>query len=236
MKKSKTVSGPVLEQQIHAEFLHYAMCHNAKILGYPPVVAGGSRANTLHYIANDMPVHPGELVLVDAGVEHHGYCGDITRTFPVSGKFTDAQRELYEIVLRTNERCLERLRLRRSIGPITLNGLHEYSLQVMAEQLEKSANLNVRRLRRDLYPHHVGHYLGIDIHDTPTASKSVPLQEGMIITVEPGLYFPFDNDLPQRFRGIGIRIEDNVLLTEDGAEVLTSRAPKTVNEIEDIMK
>lgn len=223
------------EQLIHAEFNLYALAHGAKILGYPPVVAGGSRANTLHYIANDMLVNPGELVLVDAGVEYHGYCGDITRTFPITGKFTEAQRELYEVVLNTNERCLERLQHRRSFSPMSLHDLHEFSCRVMVEEAAK-LGIDGKFVRGRLYPHHVSHYLGLDVHDTPTSSKSSPLSEGMILTIEPGIYVPYDRDFPEKYRGIGIRVEDNVLLTTEGAEVLTSRAPKTIKEIEETMK
>lgn len=234
MKNVKCHGEAVSEHVIHAEFQASALYQGAKILAYPPVVAGGSRANTLHYVNNDMMINKNELVLVDAGAEYQGYCGDITRTYPVSGKFSEAQRELYEVVLQTNEKCLQRLAERKSTSPISLNDLHEYSVQVMQEGLEK-LSIDPKLVRGQLYPHHVGHFLGLDVHDTATSSKYHPLREGMVITVEPGIYVPFDNRFPKRYQGIGIRVEDDVLLTPEGAEVLTSEAPKTVREIEEAM-
>ena len=175
----------------------------------------------------------GELVLVDAGAEYHGYCGDITRTYPVSGKFSEAQRELYEVVLDTNVQCIELLATRKASSPVSLNDLHLFSLRIMQEGLSK-LGLDPRKVNV-LYPHHVSHFLGLDVHDTSSALKTGPLTEGMIITVEPGLYVPFDSSFPEKYRGIGIRVEDNLFLTDNGVEVLTSDAPKTVAAIEELM-
>ncbi|KAK2566051.1 Xaa-Pro aminopeptidase 3 [Acropora cervicornis] len=210
----------------------------AERLAYPPVVASGTLANTLHYINNTQVLRDGELVLMDAGSEFHGYSSDITRTWPVSGKFTDPQRELYELVLRVQKKCL-----RICQKDASLDYLHHAMLLLLGEELIQidllPRNLTESELKKraaEFCPHHLGHYLGMDTHDTHMVSRGLGLHPGMVITVEPGIYISEQNDkVPERYRGIGIRIEDDVLITENGAEILTAECPKEVEEIERLM-
>lgn len=209
----------------------------ASSLAFPPVVAGGNRANTLHYIRNDAVVKDGELVLMDAGAEYIGYCGDISRTWPVNGRFSPPQALLYGAVLRVQEHCIKAC---RADGEMTLLKLHSLSLKLMGDELTAlgviptslSNEAKVRHVRK-YYPHSIGHYLGMDVHDTSTHSLSAAFVPGMVVTVEPGLYIAEDAlDAPERFRGIGIRIEDDVLITADGPCNLTERCPKSVRDVE----
>ncbi|XP_070552673.1 xaa-Pro aminopeptidase 3-like [Ptychodera flava] len=227
------------ESDIYARIDYECRIHGAEFLAYPPVVAGGNRANILHYVNNNQIVKPDELILMDAGCEYHGYASDITRTWPVSGKFTPPQRTLYEVVLDVQMKCLEMC----SLPNITLDqiynsmlkmlGCHLQDLGILSRQLDEMDTL---KHASKYCPHHVGHYLGMDTHDTPRVPRSVNLQPGMVITVEPGVYIPLsDTNAPSEYRGIGIRIEDDVLITKDGtAEILTSQCPKQVKDIENL--
>jgi len=194
-------------------------------MAYPCVVAGGINANTLHYITNDDVLKDGTLVLVDAGGEYEGYASDITRTWPVNGKFTQPQLELYTAVLRANEYCIQRCHLKYDLS---LSGIMEDAEAVLSEELNKlgfSKHLQKDGLSR-FFPHSIGHQLGMDVHDVKSVAPDVKLQPGMIVTIEPGIYIPDDPDIPEKYRGIGIRVEDNVLITESEPDVLTKRAPK----------
>lgn len=212
-------------------------------LGYETIAAAGNHANTLHWIRNDGEVRPGELVLVDAGVEVESlYTADITRTLPVDGRFTDAQREVYQAVLDACEAALTRARGKGT----RFRDVHTAAMEVIAARLEAWGMLPVTaaeslepegQYHRRWMVHGTSHHLGIDVHDCAQARRDLyldaELQPGMIFTIEPGLYFRADDlAVPERFRGIGVRIEDDVLVTDDGAVRLSEDIPRTVADVE----
>jgi intermediate cleaving peptidase 55 len=215
-----------------ADFLEYRF----KRLGlsgsaYIPVVAGGRNALTIHYVRNDAIFGDGDTVLVDAGGEYGGYVADITRTFPTwhKARFSEAQRELYEAVLGVQRRCVAGCTVKRGVS---LDGLHGMAEEGLREAL-KGLGFDVRgRNMEVLFPHHVGHYVGLDVHDTPGWSRRDTLQAGQAVTVEPGVYVPDDDRWPERFRGVGVRIEDCVVVGSEDPLVLTAEAPKEVVDIE----
>ncbi|XP_066530359.1 xaa-Pro aminopeptidase 3 isoform X2 [Hoplias malabaricus] len=222
--------------RITAQFDFECRAHGANFLAYPPVVAGGNRANTLHYINNNQIIKDGEMVLLDGGCEYYGYVSDVTRTWPVNGKFSGAQQEIYEAVLEVQQACLSLC----SPG-VSLDHVYSTMLSLLAKQLRElrilphsTNDADATKAARRYCPHHVGHYLGMDVHDTPELSRSQPLKPGMAITIEPGLYFSENDELcPERFRGLGVRIEDDVVISEYGPPlVLSEHAPKTVLEVE----
>ncbi|CAH1776311.1 unnamed protein product, partial [Owenia fusiformis] len=229
----------VNEAHLYAKMEVECRMRGADFLAYPPVVAGGNRANTIHYIANNQLIDGTEMVLMDAGCELHGYTSDITRTWPVSGTFTDAQREVYEAVLEVQLACIKLCKVGCKLDDMFRAMVHMIGKQLIRLGIvpESTSDSEIYKLARDICPHHVSHYLGMDVHDTPSVSRSLAIQPGTIITVEPGMYFPKDNTkIPERFRGIGIRIEDDVLITEEGPDVLTHNCPKTIGAIEHVMK
>ncbi|KAI9190496.1 aminopeptidase [Blastocladiella emersonii ATCC 22665] len=200
----------------------------AKGHAYVPVVAGGSNACILHYVNNDMPLPHNGLVLVDAGCQYAGYASDISRTFPVARKFTDPQRELYQAVLNVQEQIISMIST-----AVSLDDLHYRLISLMTAELKSLGfDVNNQIVSRELYYHHLGHYLGADVHDTPSVSRAQPLQPGNVITIEPGVYVSPNPRWPARFHGIGIRIEDDVHVTPTGPHVLTALAPKSIADIE----
>ncbi|KAK7939406.1 hypothetical protein WMY93_002732 [Mugilogobius chulae] len=225
-KKTMALSqGDIDEALLFAKFEFENRLHGANFLAYPPVVAGGNRANTLHYINNNQIIKDGEMVLLDGGCEYFGYVSDITRTWPVNGKFTPAQAELYEAVLEVQRSCLALC----SPG-ISLDHIYSTMLALLGRQLKRlgiiktsTSEADMLKAARRYCPHHVGHYLGMDVHDTPELSRSQPLQPGMAVTIEPGLYICEDNDeAPRHFRGLGIRIEDDVVIRNKGNPLILS--------------
>jgi len=243
-RKRITKNLPVLEQQIWAKIDYECRLNGAERLAYPPVVASGGRANIIHYVFNNHPCGEDEMVLVDAGCEFYGYCSDITRTWPVSGSFSnDRQRSLYEMVLSVQTELIRRVepgntleRLFKTMGPLMIAGLQE--LGILNKSLDVHS-LGATELALRFCPHHVSHYLGMDVHDTPSVERNEVLKPGMVITVEPGVYFSSTSSQKElltkvglEFDGIGIRIEDDVLVTPDGNDVLTSVCPKVIEEIE----
>ncbi|KAK3728244.1 hypothetical protein QZH41_019620 [Actinostola sp. cb2023] len=242
------------ESHLHTTMEYECRIQGAERLSYPPVVAGGSLANTLHYINNTQLLRDGDLVLMDAGCEYHGYASDITRTWPVNGTFSETQRQLYDIVLRVQKKCLSLCR-----KDVTLDFIHHAMLTFLGEELisnrfrmsgkptARSYEIGIlskdltdaekKKAASDYCPHHVSHYLGMDTHDTHLVSRGLGLQPGMIVTIEPGLYIPGNaKNVPKRFHGIGIRIEDDVLITENGHEILSEECPKEPEEIEKLMQ
>lgn len=201
---------------------------------YVPVVAGGPNALSIHYTRNDDVFYDNELVLVDAGGKLGNYRADISRTWPVNGKFTDAQKDLYQAVLNVNKRCIN---LCKTSEAKSLHDIHLDSVNFLHEELRQLPGL--LELRHwdvtKLYPHYIGHNLGLDVHDVPSASRSAPLIANQVITIEPGVYFPEnDTNYPEHYRGIGIRIEDNVAVGKDTFTVLTAEAAKEIVDIENI--
>jgi intermediate cleaving peptidase 55 len=217
------------EADLHA-FLDYQFRINGcEMSAYLPVVASGSHALTIHYTRNDDVLRNGELVLVDAGGKFGGYCADISRTWPVDGKFSGPQRDLYQAVLNVNKACID---LCVASNGLSLSDIHRKSEDLLYTEL-LNAGMNISRSQlRELYPHYIGHNLGIDVHDLKTASTLDPLKPNQVVTIEPGVYVPQTDQWPKHFQGIGIRIEDNVVVGESSVEVLTVDAYKEINEIE----
>ncbi|CAN5613363.1 aminopeptidase P N-terminal domain-containing protein [soil metagenome] len=205
---------------------------------YPSIVASGPGATVLHYVANDRRARDGELVLIDAGAEVGMYAGDISRTFPISGRFTPAQRRLYEIVLAAENAAIAEVRPGAAVTAphdAAVRTLVEGMLEVGLLEGDPDKLIEEEKHKR-YFMHNSSHWLGLDVHDVglyKRAGEPVPLQPGMVLTIEPGLYIPAsDTDAPEEFRGIGIRIEDDVAVTDTGYELLTRDVPVEVEEIE----
>ena len=225
-----------LEAHIQFEFAK----HGARQPAYTTIVGGGENACILHYTQNNQVLNAGELVLIDAGGELEGYAGDITRTFPVNGSFTDDQAALYQIVLNAQMAAIELLQpntliadANHAVIEIITQGLIDLGVLTgcLADNID---NLTYRQY----FMHGLGHYLGLDVHDVGAYSiggKACPLQPGMVMTVEPGVYIAPGSPCPARFHGIGIRIEDNIVITSSGNRVLTDDVPKTIVAIEALM-
>jgi Xaa-Pro aminopeptidase len=229
------------EYEIEAELLHEFRCNGAQAPAYTSIVAGGANACVLHYIGNDAPLKHGDLLLIDAACELDGYAADITRTFPVNGHFSAAQRDVYEMVLAAQAAAIAVARPGNH-----WNEPHDAALRVIAQGLidfklcsgSVEEVLEAESYKR-FYMHRTGHWLGMDVHDVGAykiADKWRALQPGMVFTVEPGCYIRAAEDIPEAFWNIGIRIEDDVAITAQGCEVLTAAVPKSVAEIEEIMR
>ncbi|WP_313277859.1 Xaa-Pro aminopeptidase [Kosakonia cowanii] len=229
----------MFEYQLEGEIQHEFNRHGARFPSYNTIVGAGENGCILHYTENESEMRAGDLVLIDAGCEYKGYAGDITRTFPVSGKFTPAQREIYDIVLASLERALELFRPGTSIQEVTgevvrimVSGLVKLGILQgdVDELIAKSAH-------RAFFMHGLSHWLGLDVHDVGVygQDRSRELAHGMVLTVEPGLYIAPDADVPEKYRGIGIRIEDDIVITDNGNENLTASVVKKADEIEALM-
>ena len=229
------------EYQIEAELLHEFCSHGARHPAYTSIVAGGKNACVLHYVGNNARLRNGDLLLIDAGCEFGGYAADITRTFPVNGKFSAAQKDVYEIVLAAQTAAISSTKPKKS-----WNAPHEAALRVLAQGFidlklckgSLDAVLENESYKR-FYMHRTGHWLGMDVHDVgdyKVDGKWRKLEPGMSLTVEPGCYIRPARNVPKALWNIGIRIEDDVVITEKGNKVLTEAAPKTVAEIEELMK
>jgi Xaa-Pro aminopeptidase len=208
---------------------------------YTSIVGAGANATVLHYINNDGELRDGELLLVDAGAEYKGYASDITRTFPISGRYSQGQREIYDLVLKAQMACVEMVR-----PGTTHEQLKQHSIEVLTEGMVELGLLKgspdeliKEKKHEQFYMHGLGHMLGIDVHDVGVYyqdKKSRPLEPGVVMTVEPGIYVaPNTKDIPEKYLGIGVRIEDDVLCTNNGPRVLTSKVPKQAEEIETLM-
>lgn len=233
--------GGVLERDIAAVIEYSFARRGAERAAFPPVVAGGANATVLHYMANAQRVREGELVMVDAGCEMHGYVSDVSRTWPVSGRFSPAQRDLYTLVLDVHKRLLG-----HSIVGVSLDSLHVQCATELTRGLLDLGFMRGSSLSNALesgaylryFPHAAGHYLGMDVHDTHAVAKSIPLRPGMAITMEPGLYVPVgDRDAPEAFHGIGIRVEDDLIISSDDLlpVVLSKDAVKEIDDIEHLV-
>ncbi len=230
------------EYQMESEIIHEFMQHGLRFVAYPSIVAGGKNACVLHYVENKDKLKKSDLLLIDAGVECDHYASDITRTFPVSGKFSMAQKKLYQLVLDAQYAALEQIR-----PGIPWNKAHDASVKVITQGLVELGLLKgrVSKLIKDekykqFYMHRIGHWLGMDVHDVGNYKLDDEwrlLEPGMVLTIEPGLYIPKDcTTVEAKWRGIGIRIEDDVLVTEQGHEVLTQHLVKEIDEIESLMQ
>jgi len=232
------------EYQVESLVESYMRDRGATGIAYNSIVGGGENATILHYVENNRPLKDGDLILIDAGAEYKGYAADITRTFPINGKYSDAQREVYDVVLDVQMQCIEATKTGN-----TVRKRQELSIELLTEGMKKlgllkgkTSDLIKKKSYMKYYMHGVGHYLGLDVHDAgryftdQEAKHSRPFAPGMVLTVEPGLYIPPDDkSAPAKYRGIGVRIEDDVLVTEEGNRNLTSKVPKDPEEIEAIM-
>jgi Xaa-Pro aminopeptidase len=228
------------EFEIMADLMHEFRSSNADT-SYQPIVGGGENSCILHYRENDQPLHDGDLLLIDAGCEYQCYASDITRTFPVNGRFTPEQRAVYEIVLEANLAAIEKVRPGNH-----WNDPHDAAVRVVTQGLVKlgllkgrPAALEREGAHRRFFMHRTGHWLGMDVHDVgdyKVGGEWRVFEPGMVLTIEPGIYIPASlRGVPRRFRNIGIRIEDDVVVTRRAAEVMTARAPKDADEIEAVM-
>lgn len=232
------------ESNVESIIEHYFRMNGAAGVSYNSIIGGGANATILHYVENNAPLRDGDLLLIDAGANYKGYASDITRTFPVSGRFTKAQRDIYDIVLDVEIKCLEATRT-----GTTIKERQKLSIELLTEGMKelgllkgKTKDLIKKKAYEKYYMHGVGHYLGLDVHDAGRyftdhrAKDSRPFAPGMVLTVEPGIYVPVDaKDAPAKYRGIGVRIEDDVLVTGDGNVNLTAKVPKQAEEIEELM-
>ena len=239
IKAMQTTRPNRFEYEIESDILHEFNRHCARFPSYNSIVAGGNNACILHYTENDRPLNDGDLVLIDAGCEFAMYAGDITRTFPVNGKFSQPQREIYELVLKAQKRAIELL--------IPGNSIKQANDEVIRIKTQGLVDLGIlkgdvdtlieQQAYRQFYMHGLGHWLGLDVHDVGSygQDKQRILEIGMVITVEPGIYIAEDADVPEQYKGIGVRIEDNLLMTEYGNKILTAAAPKEIADIENLM-
>ena len=232
------------ESQLEAELTYEFMKQGASAAAYPSIVGGGNNACVMHYIDNQASLKKHDLVLIDAGCEYEHYAADLTRTFPVSGKFSAPQRAIYDIVLQANLDAIAQCRPGNHF-----NAPHEAALHTMAQGLVELGLLqgDVETLLaeqdeiKDFCPHKTSHWLGIDVHDVGDYridGEWRELEPGMVLTIEPGIYIPRNETtehLPAKYRGIGVRVEDDVLITRSGCEVLTEAAPKQADAIEALM-
>ena len=231
----------VHEYELEAELLYAFTRNGSRAPAYSSIVAAGNNACILHYNTNNAAIKEGDLVLIDAGCEYEYYASDITRTFPASGKFSDEQKAIYEIVLKAQEAAIEEIR-----PGVLWDAPHNASVKVITQGLIKLGLLKGKLSQlikteayKAFYMHRVGHWIGMDVHDVGDYKIDGAwrmLEAGMVTTIEPGIYIAPDNTgVPEQWRGIGVRIEDDVLVTKSGYRILSTGVPKTVSEIEAFM-
>lgn len=236
----KSVEPGMYEYEVQAAIEH-TFLKNGASAAFATIAGAGANATCLHYDTNNCMIKDGDLILVDAGADYKHYSGDITRTFPANGKFSAIQRDLYSIVLNANTAAVEAIK----VG-VKMDEYHKKAVQVIVDGLMDMGLLKGEREKileekeyTEFYMHNTGHWIGLDTHDVgrrKTDDEVRPFEPGMIVTVEPGLYIAADmEDVDEKYRGIGIRIEDDVLITKDGTEVLTEKAPKKIEDIEALM-
>ena len=236
----KSVKGIDSEQHIESLYCNEFSKRGGRFQAYTPIVAGGENACTLHYVENNQNLKKSDLLLVDAGCEYEMYASDITRTFPVSGKFSDEQLKIYEIVLEAMNAAIDQVKPGNDIMQpqeiserVITEGLIRIGLlEGDPEELHKSGAF------KEFYMHKIGHWLGLDVHDAGDymeGDEYMKFKPGMITTIEPGIYISSSMDVDDKWKGIGVRIEDDILVTKDGNENLTSKVPSDPKEIESLM-
>lgn len=232
------------EYQLEAEILHECAYRGARHQAYSPIVGGGVNGCVLHYVDNAAPLDDGDLVLIDAGCEYNYYASDITRTFPVGGRFSEAQKEIYELVLEAQKAAIKKVKPGNHWDDPHQAAVRTLTKGLVELKVLKGTTRSVNKLIREeqykpFYMHKTGHWLGMDVHDVGDYKIDGEwrlLEPSMCLTVEPGLYVPPDvKGAAKRWAGIGIRIEDDVAVTKDGCEVMSAEVPKTVAEIEQQM-
>lgn len=242
VKAMQTCKAGMYEFQIEANIVHHFMQNGLRAVAYPSIVAAGKNACILHYTENTDKLKNGDLLLIDAGAECDHYAADITRTFPISGRFTEAQSQLYQLVLDAQSAAIEQVK-----PGVPWHHAHDASVEVLTKGLValgllegKVKTLIKKEKFKQFYMHRIGHWLGMDVHDVgdyKVDQKWRLLEPGMVLTIEPGLYIQHDcTSVDEKWRGIGIRIEDDLLVTEHGHEILTAGVPKTISDIEALMR
>ena len=236
----KFVKPGMTEQEMEAFYLYEFAKRGGRFSAYTPIVAGGENACVLHYVENSKPLLDGDLLLVDAGCEYDFYASDITRTFPVSGKFTDAQLAIYEVVLEAESKAIAAVSVNNNVmdaqiisEKVVTQGLID--LGILTGSLD---DLHATGAFKEFYMHKIGHWLGIDVHDAGDYMEDdqfMQFKPGMVTTIEPGIYIPSSANVDDKWKGIGIRIEDDILVTPDGNENLTEFVPSDPKEIEALM-
>ena len=237
----KFVKPQMYEYELEAEILHEFMSHGIRSPAYQSIVAAGKNACTLHYVDNNSKIQDGDLILIDAGCELESYASDISRTFPANGKFSKIQKDFYQLVLEAQSAALSRISSNHH-----WNEPHEAALSVLIDGFKdfglcqgSHQEIYETGAYKEFYMHRTGHWLGLDVHDAGdykmTAKEWKQFQPGMTLTVEPGCYIRPSANIPKEFWNIGIRIEDDVLVTQNGYEVLTQDSPKTIESIEALM-
>jgi Xaa-Pro aminopeptidase len=231
----------VSERQVQGVLAHSFFMQGATREGYNYIVASGSSSTTLHYNFNDQTCKDKDLLLIDAGAEFNYFTGDITRTFPVNGKFTEEQALVYQSVLNVQKTIIDMIRpglVFKQLQDTTISLLVDAMLTLGLMSGRKEDIISSQQFKR-FYPHGVSHWLGMDVHDAGLyvqKGESRLLETNMCFTVEPGLYIRTDDEtVPKKFRGIGIRIEDDIRVTSNGCEVMTSSAPKEISDLEKII-
>lgn len=242
VKAMQVCKAGLYEYQVEAELVHHFMQTGLRSVAYPSIVAGGYNACVLHYTENADKLRAGDLLLIDAGAECDHYAADITRTFPVSGRFSAPQKQLYQLVLDAQSAAMDQIK-----PGLSWHLAHDAAVEVLTKGLVdlgllkgKVKALIKKGKFKQFYMHRTGHWLGMDVHDVgdyKVDQKWRLLEPGMVLTVEPGLYIPADcTSVDEKWRGIGIRIEDDVLVTKHGHEILTRSVPKTIPDIEALMQ
>lgn len=239
----KYIKPGMTEREVHGYFIYQIMKRGAFREGYNGIFAGGPNATTLHYVFNDQPLKAGELLLVDAAGEYNYFTSDITRTYPIGGRFNEEQAEVYEGVLKIQKNLIEMVK-----PGLAFQTLQDTAISQLTELILELGLLTGRKddiikslEYKKYYPHGVGHFLGMDVHDSgmyfsKKDSEPRQIEENMVFTIEPGIYIPYsDQTVAEEYRGIGVRIEDNIRVTSNGYEVLTSKAPKEIAELEKII-
>ncbi len=240
IKAMEFVRDGVWEYQLQSVIEHHFVQEGAKGPAYPSIVGSGANATILHYTENNMQVRDGDLVLIDAGCEYQYYAADITRTFPVSGEFTNPQRELYSLVLEAQKLALSEVK-----PGSNLEHIHQVAVRKLVEGMLDLSILEgdpdkiiEEKEYKTYYMHGTSHWLGIDVHDAGRKIKQdgtpVSLEPGMVFTVEPGLYISPNSNAPDKYKGIGIRIEDDILVTKEGFENLSDLVPTSIERIEEL--
>lgn len=230
------------EYELQAKIEHIFKKNGAYSDAYTTIVASGNNANTLHYIQNSKKMKNGDLVLIDAGCEYDYYASDITRTIPVGKKFTKAQKEIYNLVLNTQLKIIDMIKpkVKRSSLQEKAEILLVKGLKRLGILRGKTKEIIEQKKHKKYYPHGIGHWMGLDVHDTvPYRYKNkeeIALQKGMVLTIEPGIYIDKnDKSVPKKYRGIGVRIEDNIVVIKDGYKNLSSKIAKSIEEIENLL-
>ena len=240
LETMKYVKPGMSEREAHGYFIYQIMKRGAAREGYGGIFAGGNNATTLHYVFNDQALKSGELLLIDAAGEYNYFTSDITRTYPINGRFNEEQAEVYQGVLNVQKAVIE------AVKPgVAFQALHDLGTSLLVDLMLELGLLTGRKEdilktteHKKYYPHGIGHFLGMDVHDagayyTRRTGEPRAIEENMVFTVEPGIYIPqWDQSAAEEYRGIGIRIEDNIRVTARGYEILTEKAPKEISDLE----